>query len=140
MRGLVLRTMARQPVDAFWLYAWNKPWAIYGVARLVYTRAPDYKWFFLALGGGGVLGLMMLLGGPSSAAKHEKILLTSATAAIVSVLPNLWAFPSFHTVADHVLLFLAFLSLLTAWAVTLLFHYSRGSYRLLHSRFAESHG
>lgn len=112
MRAVFFDIMRHHPLRVAWIYAYEKPRSIYFTLRLIFSRTETSTWLFLMIGFGVIVGLLMMLSGVLVPKDLGAILLVGAAAVISSGLPNLWAYPSFHTVSDHFLVVLAFGQLL----------------------------
>lgn len=113
MRQVVLEVIKAHPLTVLKLYLIDKPLAIKRVISAIFARSPDMKW--LAWAGAGSLAICLILLLAGTAYRDAQLIFVAALATIpFAAMPNLWAYPAFHTVADLFLLTLGNLQILSA--------------------------
>lgn len=118
LRGALLHTVAEAPLKALHLYAWQKPRAIWSILKFVFLKAPGLSWLWWTLAGGVFGSLFCLVFGTEFDARRAfEVIGVGALALLFSTIPNVWAYPATHTVADLSLLLVIFVELAVALAI-----------------------
>jgi hypothetical protein len=100
MRRVFLQAILRHPFKAVELYALLKPYAIYVDIKEIFHRTSNFTWLWLIILGGLVGAGALTWLGDRQPEETAKITLFIAAAVPFAALPNMWAYPAFHTVAD----------------------------------------
>lgn len=118
MRRVFFHILERYPVEVAWVYLHDKPIAIINTVRDIFHRTKTDNWFLISLAGGLLFGLTAHVSGMSFRQMWTMAPFMIA-AYFVSALPNLWAYPAFHTMADNLLTLLTGLTFLMTMLVLL---------------------
>jgi hypothetical protein len=124
MRRVVMGIWARHPLLSLRLYAVYNPLRALSVLWTVISESPTLTWLWLImLGGLSGFGLALLSGRAASMDTLTEVLLPVAAAVPLALLPNIWAFSEYHTIADLLLTTLMAMQL-TAFAAAILIAYA----------------
>jgi len=120
MKRVVLRIAKKHPLKMLYLYAFKKPKAIWQVSRnLVLGSETALTWLILA--GGLVAGFLWIgFGSRRELLEAVGMVLTGAGAAIIAVLPCVWAYAMPWSVIDGLLVTFAMTVLvvgISVWAL-----------------------
>jgi hypothetical protein len=111
MRRLVLRTIGQHPIAMAQMYALKKPWAILGTIVEILRSTGISIWGpLVALG--GLIGFGAAISTGALALDRFKTAAALVAGSLpFAMLPNLWAYPMAHTIADAFLITLVLLQL-----------------------------
>jgi hypothetical protein len=112
MRGAVLEAISKAPLKAAVLYAWRKPIATLIVLKDVFLGARSLHWPWYLVAASICCAFMLLsAGGKFDRRAVADLVVISAAAAAFAALPNIWAYPAMHVIADLVLSLVIFAEL-----------------------------
>jgi hypothetical protein len=109
MRRVLFDSIAHHPLDAFVLYAYLKPIAIYEVLRNVFVQARGWVWLW-TITVGGILGgmILFLFTWELEPAQLARVLTLSAATIVLANLPGEWAYPGLSARIDPLLALVIF--------------------------------
>jgi hypothetical protein len=116
MRAVYLSVIKEHPFSTLALYLYWKPRQIYYAMQMVLDPIPITTWLAALLGAMALAAATVLV--QRTATEARNVVLLGFAAMVFSSLPNMWAYASYHAVADLTLSILVFV-ILGAWTIWL---------------------
>jgi len=112
MKRIFLEALTRRPLSSARFYLIDQPLHMTQQLVLAFKKAESTAWLWLVIAAGvGTFAFASQLGSNDDPSALGKVIWLSAAAVVASWLPNLWAYASWPSMPDTVLLTVCFMSL-----------------------------
>jgi hypothetical protein len=118
MRRVVLDLVVNHPTEAASLYLYWKPIQTLAIVQLVLKKISLETWLAVLLGAALLAGLLLICQPTAEPREFRMPFLIVLAAIPVSLIPNMWAYASLHTISDTLLVFYTFVAFGVCWGVT----------------------
>ena len=126
MEQIFIEAATRKPLVTAQFYLTTQTWRLVQQLVLAFQKAKTYTWLWLVLAAGvGVFGFVLFFGGEKRQESPQTVIIVSAAAVVASALPNLWAYASWPTMPDTIVLAPFFMSLALGLGAYRLFRHAR---------------